>query len=458
MIRKIAWPDTFREGNPFGGSNGFRSIRITLHSSSFSTISDEEKIALDIIIGLAGLDIVDAMSFDESVLPKIYIDHERSSNEYIGLRIIDAEGETIKFSGVTKSAINPNYISQLLGIYTSGDDEKYQLFRKDILEAKSHGALRRDIFITISDLLLQLRDKLDDINIYTPKEALKIIGLYLRMREEFEWTSHIVGNVRFSTSRQGFYFLLSRGLLPNSWKYISGLYLLNKREDFRSLAWSVITRFSRAMQARDELGRLFYMPKTTSSEDQMAYHFDYLTLLLTAALDVQAIIINEVYGFGLKDINCGFRREIFKRKVKENPATKNLDTLITNNVDFLNILFELRNKIHSVSLETDFYVPKNYPDDLLERIYEYNPEDHWGIQKRSVTLIENNNAPVPSINYYVDTYNLALGLLNEATRLINLIMEETKIENFLDSGCLQKIIRNPPADMIPFIETYMFLA
>jgi hypothetical protein len=317
MISKIVWPHTFEKGNPFGGVDGFRPIRITYHSSSFANIANDEKKALDILTGLARLDNVDAMSFDGSVSPKIFIDHEKANEKHIGLRIINAEGETIRYSGVSNSWLEPNYMAYLLGIYSSNEEEKYRSIRQEILEAKSHGALHRDIFVTSSAFLLKNKDKLDELNICTPREALKITGLYLRMNGEFEWTSHIEGKARFITSRRTFYEFLSRGLLPNSWKYLSGLGLHNKREKLISLGWSVLNRHSRALQARDEIGRLFYMPKTSSSEDQTAYHFDYLTLLLTAALDVQALIINEVYSLGLKDHDCGFRRDKFKNAVKK---------------------------------------------------------------------------------------------------------------------------------------------
>jgi hypothetical protein len=109
-------------------------------------------------------------------------------------------------------------------------------------------------------------------------------------------------------------------------------------------------------------------------------------------------------------------------------------------------------------LETDFHVPVTYPDELLERIYQYDPSDHWGIQKRNVTVIINRGDPVPSIDYSVDTYNLVHGLVNEATKLINSLMEETKIEKYLDAGYISKILINPPADMLPYIQTYMLLA
>jgi hypothetical protein len=458
MISKIVWPDAREKGNPFGGVDGFRPITITFHSGSFANITNAEKRALDILTGLSKLDDIDAMSFDDSVLPKICIGSETKNEEYIDLKVIDAAGETIMYSGVSKSWIGPNYMAHMLDIYSSNDEEKYRSIRQEILEARSHGELHRDIFVTSSTFLLKNTDKLDGLNICSPLKALKIVGLYLRMKGEFEWISHLEGKGRFTTSSRTFYKYLTRGRLPNSWRYLSGLGLHKNREKLISLGWSVLNRYSRALQAQDEIGRLFYLPKTPNSEDQMAYHFDYLALLLTAAFDAQALIINEVYSLSLKDRECGLRREKFQKALRKNPATNNLNTILTAQANFINILFDLRNKIHSVSLETDFNVPETYPDELLERIYQYDPRDHWAIQKQNVTITVNSGDPVPSIEYSIDICNLAYGLINEATSLISSLMEETKIEDYIDAASLSKISIKPPADMIPYIQTYLLLA
>ena len=457
MISKLVWSDTFEKGNPFGGTDGFRPLRITFHSSSFtSTIANNEQ-ALDILLGLAKLDNIDAMSFDGSISPHIFIDLDRANKKNMVIAVINAEGKPIHFSGVSTSYLEPNYIAYLLGIYSSSEEEKYKSIRQEILEVKSHGALRRDLFITTSSFLLSNKDKFGELNIYTPSEALKIVGLYLRVTGEFEWISHIESNVRFLTTMDTFYEFLSRGLLPKSWKYISGLGLHNERKKLLSLGWSVLNRYSRVLQARDELGRLFYMPANSSTKDKMMYHFDYLTLLLTAAFDTQALIINTVFNLGLKDQDCGFRRERFKTIIRRQPITNNLANLLSTKSDFINILFDLRNKIHSVSMETNFHVPESYPDELLERIYQYNQYNHWGIQKQNVNVIINRGNPTPSINYSVDIYHLAHSLINEATNLINAIMEETQIENFLDTGALSKITTSPPDDMLPYIQAYLLL-
>ncbi|MBA3072240.1 MAG: hypothetical protein FP831_01465, partial [Anaerolineae bacterium] len=334
MILKILWPRDHVKGNPFGGVSGYRSLKITFDSGSFNNLSSEEQKALDLLNDLARLDDVDALSFDGSLFPKIVIDAEKINNNYIPIKIINPEGEAILFSGVSSSYIEPNCLAHLLGIYSSGEEDKYRPIKQEILEAQSHGALHRDLFVTNSPLLIKNRNKLERLIICTPKEALKITGLYLRMKGEFEWTTHIRGNCTFRSSRRTFYEYVSRGLLPSSWKFLSGIGTQKNREELIDLGWSVLNRYSRALQARDEISRLFYLLdnasliKDNTLDDQMAYHFDYFTVLLTAALDAEALIINKVFELGLKDVDCGIRREKFINSLYKNNSACNLFTLL----------------------------------------------------------------------------------------------------------------------------------
>ena len=457
MISKITWPHSPEKGNPFGGINGFRNLRITFHSGSFSDASFEETKALEMLYGLASLDNIDALSFDGEIYPRVVFGNIFNEKDHIEFRVVDQNNGALADGRTPVSRVDDNAILWLTGIYKPSDVQTNEIVRQNLLKAETHYFLHRDIFITLSPLLLKNREVLEHCNIYTPLQALKIVGLYLRMRGEFEWISEVQGKARFTTSRYNFYQFLSRGLLPKSWKYMSSLGLHPRHDELVQLGWSIIERFSRALQARDEIARLFYLPDTSGSEDQKSYHFDYLTLLLTSTLDVQALIMNKVYGFRLDDYNCGLRRRAFKEAVKSNPSSMNIDSLLEGNNGFIEILFKLRNKIHTTSLRTDISTPEIYPDELLDAIYQYNSSNHWGIQKQKVTVIQNKNPPVPSFKYSVDIYNLSCGLVDETCRLINSLMDETRIEDYLDKASVSKIKVSPPENILPYIESYLLL-
>jgi hypothetical protein len=194
------------------------------------------------------------------------------------------------------------------------------------------------------------------------------------------------------------------------------------------------------------------MPGTSSTQESISYHFDYLTLLLTAAFDVQARIINILYDFKLKDNECGLKRDNFKKKIKSFDSTKEIGQLLDKKVEFLDILFTIRNMIHSISLGDDKSAPEDYPNEFLDKIFGYDSNNHWGVKKVKVNKIRNGNLPVPSFNYSVDKYFLACCLLEEAFDLINSIMQNTNPEDYVEKADLLKIKASPPVDMIPHIQ------
>ncbi len=200
------------------------------------------------------------------------------------------------------------------------------------------------------------------------------------------------------------------------------------------------------------------MPETYSSKDERAYHFDYLTLLLTAALDAETLIINRLYQLGLNDKECGLSRPGFRRAIKNNPNAKPISDFLDSKEDFIEILFPLRNKIHSISLGESFMLPDNYQDDLFDKIYNFNTSNHWGIQKQKTTLIKNNDPPVRAYDISIDIYKFALHLIEEGFVLIDGIIQETKAELFLDAASSQKFIDKPPPDLAETIELYILSA
>ncbi len=454
MIPKIVWPHSHRDGNPFGGKGGFRPLTVTFHSSSLINLSDEENRVCENLFGLAALEQVQAMSFDENIFPKIAVDNQESVDGYINFRVFDLDKKVISHGGVYKSWLEDSTIVSLMSLYGSYDEMKFSAAQRDVLCVRAHAALNRDIFVTASKSLLENRNHFEDVNILSLLEALKLTCLFLRTNGEDEWISEINGKVRHKVSNTIFYSFLARGRLPESWKYIASFRFHPEHQKLIKLGWSLMSRSIRALQARDEIAKLFCMPGTSATKELISYHFDYLTLLLTAALDVQTQIINIVYGFGLSDLECGVRRGGFKKKIKSVVFTKEIGELLDKEYEFIDILFTLRNMIHSISLEDDKSIPDDYPSEFLDKIYNYD-QSHWGIKKEKVDIVRNGNPPVSSFNFSVDKYFLACGLLDKAFELIDSIMKKTNPGDYLDKEDISKIRINAPVDMIPYIQLYL---
>lgn len=455
MFPKIVWPHSHRNENPFGNKGNFRPLTITFHSSSLDNLSDEENRVREILFGLATLEQVQAMSFDENIFPQIVVDNQESVDDHINLRVFDLDKKVIFHGGVYKSWLEEGTIVSLMNMFGSYDEMRFSTARQDVLCVRAHAALNRDIFVTASKSLLENRIHFEDVNILGLLEALKLICLFLRANGEDEWVSEVNGKVRHTVSNSIFYEFLTRGRLPESWKYISSFKFHSEYKKLIELGRSLMSRSIRALQARDEIAKLFCAPSTSSTKELISYHFDYLTLLLTAALDVQAQIINTVYGFGLNDLDCGLRRGKFKKKIKSVISTKEIGELLDKEDEFIDILFTLRNMIHSVSLKDEKSIPEEYPNEFLDKIYNFDDKSHWGIKKEKVDIVKNGHPPVPSFNFLVDKYFLACNLLDRAFELIDSIMKKTNPKDYLDNEDISKIKINAPVEMTPYIQLYL---
>jgi hypothetical protein len=462
MIEKLIWSQRHIKINPFGGQEGFRPLRITFHDQSFINLSNEDSKILEILTSLATLSHIDAMSFEGQVYPKIIIDAKESENGLFNLyTIASSDSRPVPQGGVYKAWLDEFVVGRLMEINDLQDENRLTSARKDLLCVKTHNELNRDIFITLSNQLINNRDKFGDINIATPLEALKIVSICLRTRNEFDWMREIKGNETFPASRRFFYEYLTRGLLPDKREYLTVLGSHPEREELIQLRWSVFERCSKALQTRDEITRLYYKPETTDAKDLRSDYFAYLTLLLTGALDAQALIINKIYNLGETDQKkCGLHNESFKKRIRNNSLTKGIGNLLDSKEQFIKeILVKLRNKIHSVNLKEEYCFPENSQDELkklLDRIYDYDPNSHWGVQKQKIT--RNGEAPVPSFKYILNTYTLGFHLITETFALMNAIMEETKTEDdILNKSDRSKIKTKPSPEMDEHIQTCLLL-
>lgn len=451
MTRKIIWPRTFEKGNPFGGKEGVRPLSLTFHSKVYKEISPEEFNALEILYEICGANYVDIMSFDGKVYPKIVFgkpDNVESSD----ITVINEDGQPIRFTGIYPSRISNDQITRIMGMYSSSRQYEFDNAREEIVQAEAHHALRRDIFVTTSPFLLKNREKFSDSNIFSPLEALKVVGLYIRYQNEHEWTSEVKGKVRFLASNHAFFEDLARGLLPANWRFLRHIPPFLENEDERYLGISVINRCSSALQARDELDKLFYMPGEYGSSDKRKYHFDYLTLLLTGALDALALILNRLYKMHLSSSDCSLSpfRAKFKNKLSTEPDASHIFQLIESKSIslFLEILYRLRNRIHSISLEESMSIPQTNVDILLDQIYDFDPVNHCGMTKQRVIAYINNNPPVPHYDIKIDKHLLASRLLDETCKLIDQIMDLSTPKN---------INGDMPPELAQYIERYKFL-
>jgi hypothetical protein len=297
MIKKINWPPKYQGElpNPFIANTGDRYLRVTLNSESFANATRYELASIKALYELSNLPDLDVADTGKTDLPQIVIGKFDLKTAYYPVVLENA-------SSVIRTGIQDNNqwlkVSEQLieGIGTPISNAK-RLFDQIIL-TRGHIALRRDLFVTLSPVLLKLRERdiFSAINILTPTEAIKIVGLYLRFRENY--VIHAWNNGKDSLDEFLFYWVLTRHRLPRMWKYFGACVYAGqiRKDNITELSGSILTRCSRAIVARDNIGFQFYDYQGNDSTDKIMYHFDYLTLLLSGAIDAQARVAHRVYG------------------------------------------------------------------------------------------------------------------------------------------------------------------
>lgn len=212
----------------------------------------------------------------------------------------------------------------------------------------AHERFGHDLLVTTDASLLELSVSTDNANILPPSVALPLAHLYLRARDEFICDAGTQFLGRFN--RGLFYLVLLRALLPELWTFMAAAG--RQTPTSGALCSAIRIRLIRALQAQDELGRLFFAQRHSSDDrDRMAYHFEYLTLLLLGAIDAQLRVVRCAYNLSISPRNVSFKSKQFLEQLRTAGATAICD-LLEGGVHhhFLLALAVIRNKIHADAL------------------------------------------------------------------------------------------------------------
>jgi hypothetical protein len=419
MIRQIKWRSRSSDEprSPFDRGKVTRPIRVILHSSSFDRADKHQLLAIELLRELTkltgALEVIDTAP---GSLPYLEIEDCNRDGSTIPITVKDGKNWKIKSRIPAPVNLFNAFVSSVEKSRSEGFDR--QSAYEDFLVARADYELAYDILITRS------------VNFRSPLEAVKIIGLLLRIRGGylFEPLPHYY----LELDRRSIYKELVRHKLPNLSRYISGC---AHAEAFGAngityLAESALVRCMRALQPRDEIGALFYMPQSNESRDAIMYHFDYLALLLMGAFDAQARVARRAYGINRpNDKNTGFRRDKFLKALNGGSATA-LHSFVCDQHfrDLGDLIREIRNSVHSSIWptiaseysgepeESFIKVPPPYQDKIWQAALRCGSADDWGLQQLkdfSMVLLE--------------PYSYAVNLIDKCFRQIDEIARLTDV-------------------------------
>ncbi|MFT4037421.1 MAG: hypothetical protein QM692_04515 [Thermomicrobiales bacterium] len=154
--------------------------------------------------------------------------------------------------------------------------------------------IRADIFVTDDPFLLEYdRVAVHRINVLSSSDAIALLASFLRSRGDFN--CRISGSFTSMLGRGGFYWGLTRALLPSSWHWFSaGSTADGPVADLTQIAQTALTRTEQALKARDNVHWLVLQPHNNETADDVLFYFDAFLLMLLGAFDAIAALAGTI--------------------------------------------------------------------------------------------------------------------------------------------------------------------
>jgi hypothetical protein len=216
--------------------------------------------------------------------------------------------------------------------------------------------------------------------------------------------------------------------------------------------------------AADAIGTRFYAPQNNDTRDAIMYDFDYLTLLLSGALDAQAHVAYRAYcdrsTVTLKEQQARFRSKDFRRFLRSGGAC-DLHRLVASQSfkDIYDMLSKLRNTIHGAILSPIAFedrspeasagsrslqqsiveLPKDAADVLWPRAERLGGAEHWGLMR----LLADT---------YLEPYSFATTLIEEMFKIFDAVAAATDVTLLFQPPHVAPVLPDAPQDNYMFNE------
>ena len=174
----------------------------------------------------------------------------------------------------------------------------------DAVAACAARQIKADLYITNREYLHRLTRPIGrGVTFCTPREALALVGLYLRIQGEFLiWKDQSSGTA-YPFDKGLYYWVGARELLPAGWRWYAACVAHSEGQDqtadARDLTYlgrAVFQRITRVLQARDELLRAMNCKQDNNVAEDALTSLDTCLVFLMGALDAVARIAHHVLG------------------------------------------------------------------------------------------------------------------------------------------------------------------
>jgi hypothetical protein len=289
-----------------------------------------------------------------------------------------------------------------------------------------------------------------DGNPLTGVDACWLLGLYLRTYDDY--TLDISDSFSFTANRSDFFFYLSRELLPAAWRWFSacvGAWDADKTTDLAALGWAAIERYDRALRARDRVQITRQLGDAMDNIEEEILAFDVELLMLSAVLDLTAVVAHRVYAIQLNDHLVGWRRRQWREHLRvADPVLFDLTEPGTQVRDAIDAVAHMRNMVHGEPLRAErswrrwprrhqVRVPDSRAASLIETANRQGGLEALGLEEVP------GPSGSPGAGLYVDPGTYAERVLTLATEAINQLMDATDVGRVASGRAL---LSGPPDD------------
>jgi hypothetical protein len=363
MIWRPRWRNvrSHTDGSPFNSRPALRPMRLTFHVTEEPATEDAE--ALRVIRDILRPEFFEWLDTAEGSARRLSVTTQVGGEEEHGLaRVINREGNR-----VGGAVFWPERWREAAATVAATSNGSRDRIRDDVMVVAGHEAWQYDLLVTTAPTLLANRNiaSFSDANICSPCEAAKIIGLFLRFREHWGFTSSSTFDANL------FYSLMLRakleGLRGNN---NSTALQIASDSPIAQTRYTGTVRCRRSLEAVDAIGVQFYRHASWRTAERMLYHFDYLTLLLTGAFDAAARVARSVIDLPTKPKQIHFWKREFLDLVK-GPAPLLYEVATSDAMVALKtLLYGLRNKIHDARLGEMMYSVPPAPTIIVTKLHE----------------------------------------------------------------------------------------
>lgn len=289
-----------------------------------------------------------------------------------------------------------------------------------------------DAFVTEAPQVLDITRRFyPTSNPMTPTSALALVGLHLRLREDFVYRQS--GPVRYQTNSERFYDLMGYALLPDIWRWFELCEDAASALDPspRGLARGIHHRITHVLRARDRLHGYLLRETSDVTMTEALFYFGSLLVELAGAFDAAARVADSAYGIR-KPRQASWRSSDWRtRLVTLAPILAPVLADKSQTRDTLDVIYLLRNSIHEEPLKLigrlsegghitryQAAVPAEQRAALLDIISRRGGGAAWGIEELNPELLS------------IDLHAYVEQILRTATTELNTLFRMIEVERY----------------------------